>query len=102
MPGAPVGGSPAAAPPKVGVPEIGAPEIGVPEVGVPEVGAGASPGARAGGRVTVPVGATPGGVLGGVASIGSDSPIQPSPSQYRWVVGSAGSLYQPGAMSFTR
>src|SRR5262245_42129062 len=39
-----------------------------------------------------------GGPGGGVASNGSGSPIQPSPSQYRWVVGSAGSLYQPGSI----
>src|SRR6266540_2968545 len=42
---------------------------------------------------------TTGGPGGGAASTGSGSPIQPSPSQYRWVVSSAGSLYQPGAMS---
>jgi hypothetical protein len=42
-----------------------------------------------------------GGPGGGTASAGSGSPIQPSPSQYRWVVGSAGSLYQPGSISLT-
>src|SRR5437588_9439038 len=42
-----------------------------------------------------------GGPGGGVASIGRGSPSQPSPSQYRWVVGSAGSLYHPGPIPFT-
>jgi hypothetical protein len=42
-----------------------------------------------------------GGPSGGVASAGIGAPTQPSPSQYRWVVGSAGSLYQPGAISVT-
>ena len=37
-----------------------------------------------------------GGPAGGVASAGIGVPTQPSPSQYRWVVGSAGSVYQPG------
>ena len=40
-----------------------------------------------------------GGAAGGAASAGIGSPIQPSPSQYRWVVGSAGSLYQPGQLA---
>jgi hypothetical protein len=42
------------------------------------------------------------GVLaGGTASAGMGSPSHPSPSQYRWVVGSAGSLYHPGSMALT-
>ena len=53
------------------------------------------------GRRPARVGPAAGGPGGGVASIGSDSPIHPSPSQYRWVVGSAGSLYHPGAISLT-
>jgi hypothetical protein len=44
---------------------------------------------------------TGGGPAGGVASAGIASPIQPSPSHHRWVAGSAGSLYQPGAIEFT-
>ena len=44
---------------------------------------------------------TCGGPAGGVASAGIASPIQPSPSHHRWVAGSAGSLYQPGAIAFT-
>src|SRR3954453_22791250 len=43
-------------------------------------------------------GAATGGDAGGVAPAGNGSPTQPSPSQYRWVVGSAGSWYQPGSM----
>jgi hypothetical protein len=44
---------------------------------------------------------TAGGPDGGVALAGMGSPIHPSPSQYRWVAGSAGSLYHPGAISLT-
>jgi hypothetical protein len=42
------------------------------------------------------------GPTGGAAVAGSESPSHASPSQYRWVSGSAGSTYQPGVTLIKR
>jgi len=57
--------------------------------------------ARAAGATAVASTFATGGVAGGWASAEMASPSHPSPSQYRWVVGSAGSLYQPGSIALT-